>query len=51
MFNKGEGDPDKVIEALLPIFYGRAATYARKVVSLTVRGRDDAVQGICSAFD
>lgn len=50
VFNKGEGDPDKVIEALLPIFYGRAATYARHVSSLTVRGRDDVIQDICTAF-
>ncbi|NLG28396.1 MAG: hypothetical protein GX557_10825 [Chloroflexi bacterium] len=26
-YSKGEGDPDKVGEALLPLFYGRAAAY------------------------
>ncbi len=30
VFNRGEGDPDKVIEALQPLFYGRAASYVRE---------------------
>ncbi|MHB1318890.1 MAG: hypothetical protein ACYCYF_09765, partial [Anaerolineae bacterium] len=51
VFNKGEGDPDKVVEALLPVFYGRAATYVREVSSLSVYGRDAIVNGLCVAFD
>jgi glucosylglycerate synthase len=30
VFNRGEGDPDKVIEALQPLFYGRVASYVRE---------------------
>jgi hypothetical protein len=51
VFNKGEGDPDKVVEALLPIFYGRAATYVKEVSSLSVYEREAIVQGLCLAFD
>jgi hypothetical protein len=51
VFNKGEGDPDKVIEALLPVYYARAATYARKVASLSVQGRESVIESLCEAFD
>jgi glucosylglycerate synthase len=30
VFNRGEGDPDKVVEALQPLFYGRTASYLRE---------------------
>jgi len=50
VFNKGEGDPDKVIEALLPIYYGRAASYAREVAGMTVQAREPIVRGICATF-
>jgi hypothetical protein len=51
VFNKGEGDPDKVIEALLPVYYARAATYARQVAPLSVQGREGVVQSLCEGFD
>jgi len=51
VFNKGEGDPDKVVEALLPLYYGRAAVYAREVSQMSLYERDRAVQGFCAAFD
>jgi hypothetical protein len=41
IFNQGEGDPDKVVEALLPLLYLRCATYLRETEGMTPgeRGR------------
>ncbi len=33
VYNKGEGDPDKVVAALLPIYYARAATLMKETGS------------------
>jgi hypothetical protein len=33
VYNKGEGDPDKVVAALLPLYYARAATVMRETAS------------------
>jgi glucosylglycerate synthase len=51
VFNKGEGDPDKVIEAFLPVFYGRAASYVREASGMSVRERDALMMQLCGAFD
>ena len=50
VFNQGEGDPDKVVEALLPLFYGRAASYTRKIEGLSVLEREAEVERIVQAF-
>ena len=49
-FMGGEGDPDRVAEALLPLFYGRAASYIREVDNLTREERAPVVDGIVRAF-
>lgn len=48
--NRGEGDPDKVADALLPLFYGRAATYLQDSWGLTVGQREELVAQILQAF-
>jgi hypothetical protein len=50
VYNRGEGDPDKVAEALLPLFYGRAATYMRQTEGMTPAEREKVVQEIVEAF-
>lgn len=50
VYNRGEGDPDKVAEALLPLFYGRAATYVRQTEGMTPAEREQVVQEIVEAF-
>ncbi len=50
VFNRGEGDPDKVVEALLPLFYGRAASYVCETQGMGVAQRDQVVQEIAHAF-
>lgn len=40
VYNRGEGDPDRVVEALLPIYYGRAATYVRQAEGLSREERE-----------
>lgn len=41
VYNKGEGDPDKVVAALLPLYYARAATIMKETGS-----RADAVEKV-----
>jgi hypothetical protein len=50
LFNKGEGDPDKVAEALLPIYYGRTAAYIHETSGLTPTERDRIVDEIVDAY-
>ena len=50
VYNEGEGDPDRVIEALLPIFPAPAATYMRETEGLSTAQREQVVQQICDAF-
>ncbi len=49
-YNKGEGDPDKVVESFLPLFYGRAATYVRHTHHLTPMQREAAVEEVVQTF-
>ncbi len=42
-YNKGEGDPDKVGEAMLPLFYARAAAYM-----LSLEGADGEAVEACT---
>ncbi|MBC7237477.1 MAG: hypothetical protein H5T69_16670 [Chloroflexi bacterium] len=50
VFNQGEGDPDKVAEALLPLFYGRAASYIHESRGMTVIEREKLVEQISNVF-
>ena len=50
VYNEGEGDPDRVIDSLQPLFYGRAGTYVRQTMPLTPDEREEIVQGIYQAF-
>jgi len=49
-YTKGEGDPDKLIEALLPLFYGRAAAYLRTAQGLPLAARDALLEQSVQAF-
>lgn len=49
-YNKGDGDPDKVGDALLPLFHGRAASYIRETEAMTVVEREAVVRRIAGAF-
>jgi hypothetical protein len=50
VYNRGEGDPDKVVEALLPLFYARAAAYVLRTHGLSPAAREEVVQGVVQAF-
>jgi len=49
-YNKGDGDPDKVGDALLPLFYGRAGSYIRETEGMTVVERESIVRRVVQAF-
>jgi len=49
-YNKGEGDPDKVVEIFAPLFYGRAAAYVRHTQKLTPAERESSTEEVVSAF-
>ncbi len=49
-YNRGEGDPDRVMEALLPLFYGRTASYMRESAGLSPVRRERLVREILRAF-
>lgn len=49
-YNRGEGDPDRVMEALLPLFYGRTVSYMRESEGLTPVQRERLVRGIVQTF-
>ena len=51
VFNKGEGDPDKVSEALLPLFYGRTAAYLIETRDMTPLMREHVVEEIVYEFN
>lgn len=50
VYNRGDGDPDKVVEALLPLFCARAADYVRSSDGMTAAEREAAVEEIARAF-
>ena len=50
VYNRGEGDPDRVAEALLPLLYGRVATYVREVDGLTRELREPVVERVVRSF-
>jgi hypothetical protein len=50
-YNRGEGDPDRVMEALLPLFYGRTVSYMRESAGLLPVRRERLVREILRAFE
>lgn len=50
VYNRGEGDPDRVVEALLPLFYGRAVTYVRQSQGLSREGREALTEEVVQAL-
>jgi len=50
LHNNGEGDPDKVVEAFLPIFYGRTAAYVAQTRGMSYVQREQVVREILQAF-
>jgi len=50
VYNRGDGDPDKVADAFLPLFYARAAAYVRAARDLTPVQRETAVTEVLRAF-
>jgi glucosylglycerate synthase len=49
-YNCGEGDPDRVVEAFLPLYYARAASYILETASLTYSEREQHVETIVAAM-
>ena len=50
VYNKGEGDPDKVAQALLPLFYIRTMSHMLETEGLRSREREPFVQEQVRAF-
>lgn len=50
VYNRGEGDPDRVVDALLPLFCARAAAYVRETQGLDFEDREARVDAIVQAF-
>ncbi|MHB1294816.1 MAG: hypothetical protein ACYC4R_07435 [Anaerolineae bacterium] len=50
IYNRGEGDPDKVVEAFVPIYYARTASYLKQTQHLRAAERELVVQQIVDAF-
>ncbi len=50
VYNKGEGDPDKVVEALLPLYYARAAAYMRCTQGMSPAAREEVAQEVAQVF-
>jgi len=49
-YNYGEDDPDRVIEALLPLYFGRTVSYMRESAGLTPAQREPLVRNIVAAY-
>ena len=50
VYNKGESDPDRVVEALLPIYYARQAAFMVETQSMTCVEAEGVVQRQAQAF-
>lgn len=48
--NRGDGDPDRIGKSLLPLFYGRTATYVEQTKELTLAEREAIVHKVVAAF-
>jgi len=50
VYNRGDGAPDKVADALLPLFHARTAAYVRTTEGLTPVQREPFVEEVLQAF-
>jgi hypothetical protein len=51
VYNRGEGDPDKVALALLPLYYARKATLLRELEGKPWTAVEDAIVAQAVAFE
>jgi hypothetical protein len=51
VFNKGEADPAQVVDALLPLYYGRQAAFSQEVAGLASVGREGTVAAQAVEFE
>ena len=51
VYNKGERDPDRIVEALLPLYQGRLASLWQDVAGLTSIGREGTVAAQAVEFE
>lgn len=51
VFNKGEGDPQQVIDSLLPLYQGRLAAFTQEVAGLSVVGYEGTVAAQVVEFE
>jgi hypothetical protein len=51
MYNRGEGDPDKVALALLPLYYARKATLLRQLEGEPWSAVEEAIQEQAAVFE
>jgi len=49
VYNCGEGDPDKIAEAFLPLYYGRAASYIQDTLAMPREAREQEAERIAQA--
>ncbi|MCE5259647.1 MAG: hypothetical protein LLG44_11435 [Chloroflexi bacterium] len=50
VYNCGEGDPDKIAEAFLPLYYGRAAAFIQDTLALAPAEREHEVERIAMSM-
>ncbi len=51
VYNQGEGDPDRVIEALIPLYHARLASFLEAGMNLDEDGRDALIAEQAAVFD
>jgi hypothetical protein len=51
VYNKGERDPDRIVDALLPLYQGRLASLWHDVAGLTPIGREGTVAAQAVEFE
>jgi hypothetical protein len=51
VYNKGEGDPDKVAASLLPLHFGRLAAFLKETQKKSPLETEEAVQAQAAAFE
>jgi hypothetical protein len=50
VYNKGEGDPDKVVMALLPLYYGRVASFINETRGMNYAQALKVVEALATTF-
>ncbi len=51
VYNKGERDPDRIVDSLLPLYQGRLASFWRDVAGLMPLGREGTVAAQATEFE